>query len=98
MVDVAANPSGPTAVAAAIMDYLYTIRSVQFSLIAATPMLVPEFTQLPDDRGHFAIPYLPYVLRGYRNRPPVYVQDILEDRDPCGPLPPQVKGVVVVSN
>ncbi len=96
--NLVANPSGPAAVAAAIMDQLYTIRSVEFALTAATPVSVPVFTQLPGDQEHFAIPYLPYVLRSCRHHPLAYVQEVLDDHDPRGPRPPHIKGVVVATD
>lgn len=93
---------GPARVASAVVDYLAGIAGGQFSHATSAPVPVldddePVFTELPDHRGHFGRSYLPYLLRGYRRRPPAYVRDILNGGELTRPLPANVAGVAVVA-
>ena len=44
----------------------------------------PVFDHLPDDLGHWDIPYFPHVLRPLRRIAPDYVLEILDDPEDFG--------------
>ncbi|MFD8322682.1 hypothetical protein [Kitasatospora purpeofusca] len=54
------------------------------------------FPQLPRDRGHFPVPYLPHVLGGLRAEVPGYVADALAGRTPPDWVTERLAGIVVV--
>ncbi|MEU9074527.1 hypothetical protein AB0D22_07570 [Kitasatospora sp. NPDC048538] len=54
------------------------------------------FPQLPQDRRHLLVPYLPHVLGGLRTEVPGYVTDVLAGRTPPDWVTERLAGVVVV--
>jgi hypothetical protein len=90
---------GARRVAKTMLEAMHSIRRGQFSAALAgdmDPVQDALFTQLPNDRGHFGVPYLAHVLGGLRHRPPAYVQDLLADRTPPRWVTDVVVGIVVV--
>lgn len=61
--------------------------------------LGPVFSQVPDDTGHFGVPYFRHVLGPFRHVPPGYVLDILTNELDMAALrstmPDNVAGIVV---
>lgn len=93
-----AQTSGAGAVAAAMVRYLVAQRRRDFTGTsqALMPSTMPDvvFEQLPDDRGHFGVPYLPYLLNSYTRQPPDYVEEALAGGHVTG-LPDSIAGLVV---
>lgn len=92
-----ARTLGAAAVAGAMIRYLTAGRERQFVVTDSAPATVQRevvYTELPQDRGHFPQPLLPYLLRGYRFLPPQYVEDALSGRTVVN-LPESVAGLVV---
>ncbi|CAN5331469.1 hypothetical protein BH24ACT7_BH24ACT7_23690 [soil metagenome] len=81
--------TGSRAVAKAIVHSPVLQRLRQFAAVAIAPTTMTDivdsprvFTRLPDDRGHFGVPYLEHLLRGLRTRLPSYVHAALDGRRP----------------
>ena len=58
------------------------LRASQYSMDVASPVVMDNdyvFPELPIDAGHFGVPYLSHVLNGLRNRPPTYVQRLIDN-------------------
>lgn len=62
----------------------------------ALPSAGSLFRDIPDDHGHFPVPYLAHMLRGLRAEAPDYVRDVLEGRTPPAWVTDRVAGIVVV--
>jgi hypothetical protein len=92
--------SGPSEVAKQIFRSVSVRRANQKSAAVAERLeLVGEqvFSDFPGDRGHFAIPYFPHVLRGLRKNPPNYVRDLLADLAVPSEVSEAVDGIVLIA-
>lgn len=90
--------SGARQVAKMILSQLSELRVGQFAAVTIdrTPVTgTAVFDELPDDVGHFGIPYFPHTLRGLRSRLPDYVPEVLQGARPQWLLD-RVAGVVIV--
>lgn len=91
---------GARAVARHFLDQVLEVRAGQFSLATDTrlPLTASDqvFTDLPDDRGHFGVPYFDHILRGLRTVPPPYVLEVMAGNPVPEGLPESVGGIVVV--
>jgi len=90
---------GARRVAKELLRPVQTTRYGQFS--AATMRRVTSasehlFEEVPDDRGHFPVPYYVHLLRGLRSQPPDYVRAVLEGRPLPSWLAQSVAGIVVI--
>lgn len=69
--------AGARAVARSLIDRVLHVRAGQFSknveTMVRTERLGRVFPELPGDRGHFPVAYLPSILRGLVHAPPDYV-------------------------
>lgn len=90
---------GSRAIAKTILLQVRAMRMGQAS--AASSELIDAgsdavFTEYPDDRGHFSVPYTPHVLRGLRSVIPNYVAEFIR----YGTIPRDVRevsdGIVVI--
>ncbi len=54
------------------------------------------FENVPNDYGHFSVPYLAHMLCGLRAEVPGYVRDVLEGRTPPTWVTDHVGGIVVI--
>lgn len=54
------------------------------------------FDDVPNDYGHFSVPYLAHMLRGLRAEVPDYVHDALEGRTPPAWVTDHLGGIVVI--
>lgn len=93
--------SGVRAVARALVDRVLKVRAGQLSKGGVAEMvrqerLGPVFRDLPGDRGHFAEPYLPLMLRGLTSVPPDYVVSMIAGMPLGAPPAPNVAGVVLI--
>ncbi|MHA7663727.1 hypothetical protein [Mycolicibacterium sp. HS_4_1] len=102
--------NGVRAVSRAMIDRVLRVRAGQFagfSISANTVLdnshegLGPVFPNLPDDRGHWGIPYFEQVLNPLRVAPPGYVlellaEDVVDTNAMASTMPENVAGVVVV--
>nr|BEK62794.1 hypothetical protein KPHV_00210 [Kitasatospora purpeofusca] len=95
-----AAPQGPAQTAARmVLSQISPIRMGQFSAVDPVAVDLPGgalFPQLPRDRGHFPVPYLPHVLGGLRAEVPGYVADALAGRTPPDWVTERLAGIVVV--
>lgn len=100
---------GTRAITRAMMDRILKARMGAFSAPPVTAhnlhlgehdRLGPVFIQVPDDTGHFGLPYFDHVLRPLRHAPPDYVLEIMtkdvNEADLAAAMPDSVAGVVVV--
>nr|BEK71234.1 hypothetical protein KPHV_84610 [Kitasatospora purpeofusca] len=82
-----------------VLSQISPIRMGQFSAVDPVAVDLPGgalFPQLPRDRGHFPVPYLPHVLGGLRAEVPGYVADALAGRTPPDWVTERLAGIVVV--
>ncbi|KUN59238.1 hypothetical protein AQJ54_39940 [Streptomyces griseorubiginosus] len=99
---------GAALAAKRIFMQLSSIREMHFAAAAPAPV-VPRFdddlpravfppSSVPQDKGHFSVPYFLHVLRGLRTAPPPYVQAALEGGSDAVPRPvaDQLAGLVVI--
>jgi hypothetical protein len=62
----------------------------------AAPVTGALFENVPNDYGHFSVPYLAHMLCGLRAEVPSYVRDVLEGRTPPTWVTDHVGGIVVI--
>ncbi|MFF2957000.1 hypothetical protein ACFVVU_37375 [Kitasatospora sp. NPDC057965] len=98
--DLIVAPQGAAQMAARmILSQVSPIRMGQFVAADLATMDLPDgavFPQLPRDRGHLPVPYLPHVLGGLRTEVPEYVTDVLAGRTPPVWVTERLAGIVVV--
>lgn len=102
--------NGARKVAKSMISRLLQARAGQFSAVSAPgrgavsdgrhDRLGPVFQNMPDDTGHWGIPYFDHVLNALRHAPPDYVLEIESGEFDANALdsnlPVDVAGVVVV--
>lgn len=91
---------GSRRVAKELLRPVQRIRHGQFAGAAvmerAAPVTGALFENVPNDYGHFSVPYLAHMLRGLRAEVPDYVRDVLEGRTPPAWVTDHVGGIVVI--
>lgn len=91
--------AGARAIARSLLDRVLHVRAGQFSknieAMVRTERLGSVFPELPADRGHFPVPYLPLILRGLVHAPPDYVLSIIAGDDLGPPPANNIAGVAV---
>lgn len=73
--------AGSRQIARTIVDQIRDARQGMFSLATDEAKVVKAdavFPEVPDDQGHFDVPYFAHVLRGLRTTAPDYVREFLE--------------------
>lgn len=93
-----ADQVGAMNVANHVFERVANNRAGQLSSDVATLTEVDApvvFSDLPDDAGHFGLPYFQHILRGLRTRPPSYVLDFLTDQDLPDEIASRVSGIAV---
>lgn len=92
--------SGARAIARAMVDQLAEVRFGQFGQVAEAQGVVLNedsvFPQVPDDVGHFGVPYYANVLQGLRRQLPPVILDVLNDQASVASLGDSIEGLVVV--
>ncbi|MFD5624277.1 hypothetical protein [Streptomyces yangpuensis] len=92
--------TGSRRVAKELLRPVQQIRNGQFAGAAvmqrADPVSGAFFQDIPNDYGHFSVPYLTHMLRGLRADAPDYVRDVLEGRTPPAWVTDHVGGIVVI--
>lgn len=91
---------GSRRVAKELLRPVQQIRNGQFAGAAvmqrADPVTGTLFKDVPNDYGHFSVPYLAHMLRGLRAEVPDYVRDVLEGRTPPAWVTDHLGGIVVI--
>ncbi|MEU0966503.1 hypothetical protein ABZ357_14225 [Streptomyces sp. NPDC005917] len=91
---------GSRRVAKELLRPVQRIRNGQFAGAAvmqrAAPVVGTLFKDVPNDYGHFSVPYLAHMLRGLRAEVPDYVRDVLEGRPPPNWVTDRIGGIVVI--
>ncbi|WP_371647876.1 MULTISPECIES: hypothetical protein [unclassified Streptomyces] len=91
---------GSRRVAKELLRPVQQIRYGQFAGAAvmdrAAPVTGALFENVPNDFGHFSVPYLAHALRGLRAEAPDYVRDVLEGRTPPAWVTDHLGGIVVI--
>lgn len=91
--------AGARAIARSLVDRVLAVRAGQFSknveAMVRTEQLGRVFRDLPGDRGHFGMPYLPVLLRGLGHSPPDYVLSILAGQALGEPPADNIAGIAV---
>ncbi|WP_166029007.1 hypothetical protein [Streptomyces chilikensis] len=91
---------GSRRVAKELLRLVQRIRNGQFAGAAvmerAAPVTGALFENVPNDYGHFSVPYLAHMLCGLRAEVPGYVRDVLEGRTPPAWVTDDVGGTVVI--
>ncbi|MFD9444217.1 hypothetical protein ACFWBR_38035 [Streptomyces sp. NPDC060006] len=91
---------GSRRVAKELLRPVQQIRNGQFAGAAvmqrATPVTNALFQNVPNDFGHFSVPYLAHMLCGLRAEVPDYVRDVLEGRPPPPWVTDHLGGIVVI--
>ncbi|MER6116153.1 hypothetical protein [Streptomyces sp. NPDC001743] len=91
---------GSRRVAKELLRPVQKIRDGQFAGAAvmqrAAQVTGGLFQDIPNDHGHFPVPYLAHMLRGLRAEVPDYVRDVLEGRTPPAWVTERVAGIVVI--
>ncbi len=91
--------AGVRAIARSLVDRVLLVRGGQFSRnvegMIRTEQLGRVFLDLPGDRGHFAAPYLPLMLRGLVHSPPDYVLSIIAGDALGAPPADNIAGVAL---
>lgn len=91
---------GSRRVAKELLRPVQRIRNGQFAGAAvmqrAAPVTGALFENVPNDFGHFSVPYLAHTLRGLRAEVPYYVRDVLEGRTPPAWVTDHLGGIVVI--
>lgn len=91
---------GSRRVAKELLRPVQRIRNGQFAGAAvmdrAAPVTGALFENVPNDFGHFSVPYLGHMLRGLRAEVPDYVRDVLEGRTPPAWVTDHLGGIVVI--
>ncbi len=93
--------AGARRVAKELLRPVQKIRNTQFAaglLERANLTAQPLFPHVPEDRGHFPVPYLTHILRGLRTSVPDYVLDVMDGRTPPQKVAMGLGGIVVVTN
>ncbi|MEV8273582.1 hypothetical protein [Microbacterium sp. NPDC077184] len=91
--------TGARRIAQFVFERVAVARSGAFAGPSETVVDLREealFTDVPDDPGHFGLPYYRHVLRGLRGGAPDYVFDVLADLDIPDDVRARVAGIVVV--
>lgn len=99
---------GTRAVAKSMIAKVLTVRAGQFSAPTMNPVHVrngkhdrlgPVFGELPDDTGHFGVPYFEHVLGPLHQAPPEYVLEIesgsIDAANLESDVPEGIAGIVV---
>jgi hypothetical protein len=89
---------GARRVAKMMFERLSRVRTSQLSLAADQLQQTSDdtvFGEVPDDTGHFGVPYYEHVFRGLRPQAPRYVYDVLAGRPVPAEIQERVAGVVV---
>ncbi|MCX4884673.1 DUF6615 family protein [Streptomyces sp. NBC_00847] len=98
--DLLSNPEGQAqTIARMVFGQVSTIRMGQFSAADTALMPLPEGSivpELPRDRGHLPLPYLPHVFGGLRSSAPTFVQDVMAGRTPPSWVTERLAGIVIV--
>lgn len=91
---------GSRRVAKELLRPVQRIRNGQFASAAvmerAAPVTGALFADIPNDLGHFSVPYLAHMLRGLRHEVPDYVRDVLDGRTPPAWVTNRLGGIVVI--
>ncbi len=90
---------GARRVAKELLEPVHRIRIRQFSAALVDRVESTDnalFHDLPADRGHFSVPYIPHILSGLRRTAPGYVEDVILGRTPPTWVTSSVEGVVVI--
>lgn len=91
---------GSRRVAKELLRPVQRIRNGQFAGAAvmerAAPVTSALFENVPNDYGHFSVPYLAHMLRGLRVEVPDYVRDVLDGRTPPAWVTDHLGGIVVI--
>ncbi|MGD1220487.1 hypothetical protein AB9Q10_18895 [Streptomyces krungchingensis] len=91
---------GSRRVAKELLRPVQRMRNGQFAGAAvmerATPVTGALFENVPNDYGHFSVPYLAHMLCGLRAEVPGYVRDVLGGRTPPTWVTDHVGGIVVI--
>ncbi|MEV0938623.1 hypothetical protein ACIBMX_47075 [Streptomyces phaeochromogenes] len=91
---------GSRRVAKELLRPVQRIRHGQFAEAAVMERAVPItgtlFADIPNDLGHFSVPYLAHMLRGLRHEVPDYVHDVLDGRTPPAWVTDHLGGIVVI--
>jgi hypothetical protein len=98
--DLLSNPQGQAqTIARTMLSQVSTIRMGQLSAADTTLMRLPEgalVPELPRDRGHLPLPYLPHVFGGLRSLAPTFVQDVMAGRTPPSWVTERLAGIVII--
>ncbi|SBW24502.1 hypothetical protein FDG2_4183 [Candidatus Protofrankia californiensis] len=90
---------GARQVAKDLLEPVHRIRRSQFSAALLDRVESTDdalFHDLPADRGHFGVPYIPHILGGLRRTAPGYVENIILGRTPPAWVTDSVEGIVVI--
>ncbi|MER6162394.1 hypothetical protein ABT147_44060 [Streptomyces sp. NPDC001868] len=91
---------GSRRVAKELLRPVQRIRNGQFAgatvMERATPVTGALFENVPNDYGHFSVPYLAHMLCGLRAEVPGYVRDVLEGQTSPTWVTDHVGGIVVI--
>ncbi|MDG9700916.1 hypothetical protein [Streptomyces sp. DH37] len=91
---------GSRRVAKELLRPVQRIRNGQFAGAAvmqrASAVSGALFQEVPNDYGHFSVPYLAHMLRGLRSEVPEYVADVLAGRTPPTWVTESLAGIVVI--
>lgn len=90
--------AGSRQIARTIVDQIRDARRRTFSVATdgtRTARSDAVFPEVPDDQGHFAFPYFPYVLRGLRTAAPDYVREFRETGNVSEDIRARLGGIAV---